>query len=276
MPDAPLITFVLSGGVTNQDPNLSLGGPPSPTPVDDVINNLFADVTGKQVEDGYTDYRCFYIFNDSTDDFADFKVWIDSQSVDGATCDLGIIQANEMQDLTFINVSGGTFQLSLDGHVTGDIAYAFDPTILATNILLGLRKLPNATQVEVTFQGGNSFRVEWKNLEKNKRYPLLILSTNNLEQNDPLQPATIVIEEFQAGTPINAIAPDIGIPTSPPAGVVFSQPGVNTPLEIGVLKPSEGFSLWLRRTTEAETQPTPNDGLVIKCTGDRVIGGVNA
>jgi hypothetical protein len=38
------ISFVLSGGINNDDPHSSLGGFPSPTPIPNTINNLFTDI----------------------------------------------------------------------------------------------------------------------------------------------------------------------------------------------------------------------------------------
>src|SRR6185437_896903 len=119
------ISFVLSGGVTNQDPDNSFGGPPSPTPIiSGLENNLFADVTGAEVSDGLTDYRCIYLFNESnSDDFADFSVWINSQVAGGSDVYLGVILANEIQQLTFVNTAGGNFTLELEGNVTPSIDY---------------------------------------------------------------------------------------------------------------------------------------------------------
>lgn len=53
-----------SGGAGNSDPNASLGGAKSTTEVtDNVLNNLFDDLTGQESNDGDTEYRCLYIHN---------------------------------------------------------------------------------------------------------------------------------------------------------------------------------------------------------------------
>lgn len=61
------IKFYLSGGTSNTDPNLSLGGVISSTEiVDNIDNNLFDDVTGDESASGDVEYRCIYIKNTHT------------------------------------------------------------------------------------------------------------------------------------------------------------------------------------------------------------------
>ena len=58
------ISIVLSGGSSNSNPNLSLGGSPSSTPItNNSINNLFDDISAAQLDAGRIDYRCFYKIN---------------------------------------------------------------------------------------------------------------------------------------------------------------------------------------------------------------------
>ncbi len=59
------ITWYLSGGTANTDPNASLGGAISATAfVPDVDNNLFDDVSGAESAAGDVEFRCLYIRND--------------------------------------------------------------------------------------------------------------------------------------------------------------------------------------------------------------------
>jgi len=76
------ITFFLSGGATNSDPDASLGGVISTTEVtDDTLNNLFDVVSGSEAETGETEYRAFYITNEhGTLTLYDAKVWIYSDT----------------------------------------------------------------------------------------------------------------------------------------------------------------------------------------------------
>lgn len=54
----------LSGGSGNTNPNASLGGIMSSTSIVDAVdNNLFDDITRKEVIVGKTEYRCYYIYN---------------------------------------------------------------------------------------------------------------------------------------------------------------------------------------------------------------------
>ncbi len=59
-----VLVLELSGGVGNTNPNFSLGGIVSGTSVVDMIdNNLYDDVTRKDVLIGKTEFRCFYLKN---------------------------------------------------------------------------------------------------------------------------------------------------------------------------------------------------------------------
>jgi hypothetical protein len=54
----------LSGGAGNADPNASIGGIVSSTQVtDNVLNNLFDDVTGSESLPGEDEFRLFYVLN---------------------------------------------------------------------------------------------------------------------------------------------------------------------------------------------------------------------
>jgi len=56
----------LSGGAGNTNPNASLGGVMSTTSIVDAVdNNLFDDISRKEVIVGKTEYRCYYVFNSS-------------------------------------------------------------------------------------------------------------------------------------------------------------------------------------------------------------------
>lgn len=271
------LTIVLSGGLDNTDPQASLGGPPSPSPLTVGINNLFSDLTESQLATGYVDYKCCYLFNDAADDDYDkLKIWIESETSGGSNCLLGLKTANENQTLTFVNVQDGTFTLRLDSHETNAITFDHNPVILAGNIQSGLRGLPNARNVVVTQIVGFSFLLAWTGLEGNKKYPLVVMRQNNLGRDNPLLPASVNFEETQPGSPINAIAPDIGNSTTPPTGIEFVETSSTFPLTVGLVKPSEGFSFWIRRTTDKGTTFLASDSIVFMARGDRVLGGMDA
>lgn len=268
------LSYVLSGGVVNQDPDQAIGGPPSPTIIDDIANNLFADVTSVQTNTGYTDYRCYYIFNDNEDDYVLFKIWIDSQVASGSDCYIGITLSNEIQEMQFVNVSGGDFTLALDGHITDTITFTFTPNLMAELIQNALRSLPNAKECVVTAQGSDTYRIEYLGINANTAYPMMTFGVNALLPNNPLEATGAQFTRVQNGSPVNTIATDIGVVTTPPNGITFSQPDSNSSFLIGTLRVGDGFPVWIKRITDPETTPIPNDGITIKCSGDRVPGGL--
>ena len=76
------ITYQLSGGAANDDPNASLGGVISAEEVvDAALHNLFDKVSGDESAAGDVEYRCIYIKNNhGTLTMQGAKVWIQSPS----------------------------------------------------------------------------------------------------------------------------------------------------------------------------------------------------
>lgn len=75
------IKFYLSGGASNSNPNASLGGVKSSVAiVDDTLQNLFDNVTGAEHSAGDTNYRCFYVKNDSAETAYNVKIYIDTNT----------------------------------------------------------------------------------------------------------------------------------------------------------------------------------------------------
>lgn len=72
------LRFYLSGGLGNEDPASSLGGPISNSQVKGIIDALFPDVSGLQAENGQVLYRCVYFANDDDDEdgFYDPSIWL--------------------------------------------------------------------------------------------------------------------------------------------------------------------------------------------------------
>lgn len=261
--------FFLSGGSSNLDPDESLGGSPSSTPVDDLINNLFSDVTGDQVALGYTDYRCFYVVNDSLNTYANAKFWLDFEYPDGSNVQLGATLADEVQTIAFNNYpEGGSIKINLDGYITDGIAYDPSPGTQASFLQAALRALPNASDVVVSVLGTDYFQATFSGQNSHHKYPLMILTENNLTPQPGGDPPTVTFVELTSGSPINLIAVDIGEPTTPPTGITFSQPNETEPFDIGLLKPTEVFAIWIQRITDPETQPVSLDGLRIKINAD--------
>ena len=110
------ISIVLSGGTGNLDPNLSLGGDPSATPVtDNSLNNLFDDVTPDEVDSGQEDYRCLYLFNDGSTDIFSGKLWIYDDFSGGSTLEMGVEERDEVQRITLVGIpTTGYMELSFN------------------------------------------------------------------------------------------------------------------------------------------------------------------
>jgi len=73
-----VLVLQLSGGAGNTNPDFSLGGVVSGTAVVDAVdNNLYDDVTRKDVLVGKTEFRCFYIKNTNATPVHGATVFID-------------------------------------------------------------------------------------------------------------------------------------------------------------------------------------------------------
>ena len=59
------MSWYLSGGAANSDPNASLGGAKSANAVAETLNGLFDDVSGAESEAGDIEYRCVYFMNET-------------------------------------------------------------------------------------------------------------------------------------------------------------------------------------------------------------------
>jgi hypothetical protein len=70
--------FCLSGGASNTNPNLSLGGSKSNTTITDgVLNNLWDDVSAAEASAGDVEYRGIFLMNTNTTlTLSNARVWI--------------------------------------------------------------------------------------------------------------------------------------------------------------------------------------------------------
>ena len=271
IPNANDISVVLSGGTTNINPNNSLGGDPSSSPiVNNILNNLFDDVSPKETDDGHEDYRCIYFFNDGDTPVFLVNLWVASEVTGGSTIEVGIEQVDEIQRITLDNaaVTGGSYTLSFDG-VNFTSTFNADLGIWATtlqNTLNALLKdgdkrlsgvVVNAQPVSPTHL---IFDVTFKGSDGSNNQPKFVLVSDNLV------PATvdIFISTPQEGSPVNTIAPEISLETTPPGGVGFFSPTKVSPIAIPRMDPEDGFPLWVKRTTVAGIDPKENDGVTLR------------
>ncbi len=265
------ISLVLSGGSLNADPNESLGGDPSSTPVPDDINNLFDDISNDEVEAGKIDYRCFYIFNDhGTDTFKSVFLWIDSEVESGAFATLGVNLQNDLQLLAVTGtVTGGTLTVELDGN-PATFSYDTDLQQWGSNFEDALNGLPGISGVQVSvslFSGTATFQAVFQGSVENRYFPVMSVTSNDLTGTGAI---TASFTKLVDGSPINSIAPQIDLATSPPSGVTFTETSVDGKMGIGNLRASEGFPVWVRRDTPPGSTPLANDGFTFKMEGDPI------
>jgi hypothetical protein len=263
------ISMVLSGGTVNLNVNDSIGGEPSSSPVTDGnLNNLFSDVTSEQTAAGYEDYRCVYLFNDGETPVYEVELWIDEDFDGGAEVELGVTNRNESQRITISGgvVTGGTFTLS---YRSESFVVTYDPNLAvwAASLQEGLDELEDDEgelffdSVTVTAQNGGSgtviFDIAFAGLDAKRNLDKLLLVSNALVSVDSI---TIFISAPSEGSPINTVAPEINVETTPPGGVVFFAATRQTPITLPILKPEDGFPLWIKRTVVAQTEAKEMDG----------------
>lgn len=262
------IALVLSGGVSNTIPSLSLGGNPSVVGfIADTIDNLFDNITGDQVSAGQTSYRCFYVFNDNlSSTFSNVKCWVDSQTSNGVTISLGIPLLNDVQNLFFNGTpTGGTFQLLLDIYQTSNINYSTNPSICAGNIQSGINLLPNAGGAVVVSNSSGGFTLTFSGQNSNRYFPSVTMPVNNLISPSP---TSLSVTKITNGSPINLIAPNIGIATVPPTNVTFTTTNISSPIIVGSLLPTDGFPIWVKRSVSTSSGAMQNAGFTFKVSGN--------
>lgn len=267
------ISLVFSGGLSNSDPSQSIGGDASIYDIPGGINNLFEDIDSPDTDT--IEYRAFYIFNDnSTSSISNTKIWIESQVYDGAFVELGVLLEDEIQQITITpidDITSGTFEIEINYNVgptpttetTDPISWDADLGTLAQNIQDALNNLNKFSTIEVSSDGGGVFSVTFSDKDGNKSQPSLEI-TNNLLISSGDAPA-IAVDLIQQGSPINTVAVNIGFPNIAPNGITFTSPDAEeNSLLIGQLQSYEGFPVWIKRTTPAESLGVESDGFTLR------------
>jgi hypothetical protein len=265
------IIFTHSGGNDNTDPTKDLGGDPSSHGISTGINNLFADVTEEQSVSGYTDYRCFYIFNNSSaDNLFNTRIWLEPKTPNGTTqVQLGVNVSNDIQQIAISgNVTSGYLNLNFDGV---SAIWSWQPTLAAwalglQNVMMSNFGLAGVIVTVSQVQGASpvtNFTLNFTGDDAARFQPLLSVTQNNL-----VGATNIAITKVQDGGPINSIAPSIDQPTTTPFGVLFSNPSHAQPLVLGTMRPTDGIPVWIKRVVPANTKSSTDDGAVIHFTGN--------
>lgn len=262
------LVMVYSGGGTNANPSLSLGGPPSSQPLTGLLDNLFRDITEDESNAGLIDYRCVYIFNNSyTSPLYNLQIYVSEQTSDGAITDLGIQRSFEIQRLALSNgtPTGGYITFSYPGKSDVIAFFNSNPGFWAQNIQNALNTVfeavsvsasgsDNARTFDITFNGSDDYRF----------HDLLSVDLDALVPTN----LTSSLSRVVAGSPINYIPDMLDSELTVPANVNFVTTSVNSTINIGLLNALEGFPLWFRRTCLPGTGGVQGDGIsiVVSCS----------
>lgn len=260
------IDFLYSGGNTNTDPDLSLGGIISTTEIPGGLNNLYDNVTETESSTGAIDYRCFYMQNsNTTDSFYNTSAELGLQTDGGATATFGIPTYTDVQQITIITdalVTGGDYTVSYDGNsvtaawnaMDSDLETGLNALAALSGVICTLTQVSGTTEqyiISVSFEGADD----------NRYHPLLVLVSNNLT-GATIQ--TTAITKTVDGAPINNIAEHLTSESVAPSGIIFG----STLISVGTLCPGDFFPVWIQRTTPTGTGPMSTDGFSILLKGD--------
>lgn len=261
---ADKIEFLLSGGSSNSDPRLSIGGLPSGTHVGRGPNALFPDLSDPELSSGKLEHRCVYVVNSSEEaTLWDASVFLAS-GVAGVS--LGVARVTESQ---VVSVDGpvffGSVAFSLDGNEFsadwGSSAEEFASNLEASLVSLGLA----GVEVYNTYVGSSKkFTVAFGGPQDNRVQPLLSVSNNDLQG---VGSPSVSVYRQTAGSPINSPAPLLATPATPPARVEFVESSPSSKIMVGTLGPGEYMSVWVRRNTVAGAAPRQGNEIVIGVSG---------
>ena len=215
------ISFVLSGGINNDDPRFSLGGFPSPTQMPRTINNLFSNITPNEASVGKTDYKCFYIFNDNSEySMYECRMFLDPifpEADTPASVLVGMLFRDEIQTISITPLEAsslppddsGSFRLKIDDLETELITWTSDANDLASNMETAFKAIME-DDVTIEYAGlvgdATTFTVTFYGINQNKAFGVIEVSDNSAV---PAQAVTA--EKVVIGSPINTVATDIGV-----------------------------------------------------------------
>jgi len=260
------ILFLLSGGSSNSNPALSLGGQPSSTRVSGGMNGIFTDVSAEQAISGRTDYRCFYVKNASDSEYLyGSTIYIQSEVPGGSSVQIGVLKSSEVQTISFEGSLGsGSLVLRLAGiQFSSESSGTLES--LANGIVSAMSSAGFSGVVATTSSSGSTGTISLSFLGAmdNRSWPLIELVQNGLS-GDP----SVSISRQSSGGPINTVAPTVATPEVPPFGVLFSQTSSSSRIELGSLGPNDTVPVWIKRTTAPDTPLKEFDGVTIRLSGD--------
>jgi hypothetical protein len=231
------ITFVLSGGSSNANPYLSLGGDPSGYPISGTLNNLFDNVTMEEATAGDMDYRCIYVFNDhTTDALYETRIYLENQVSGGSTIEIGVWKNTDVQKLSFLGTpNSGYFLVTYETHQV-QVNYSPDFAVIGQNLQSALNGLDVLSGVQVIMKTTPNlqYTVRFAGNDDNRRHPILQLD------NFMGGVSSIAVSKLSYGSPINAIASQVANEHTNPSGITFSSPTATAPIYLGTLHAGDG------------------------------------
>lgn len=260
------VYFVFSGGSSNSNPLLSLGGDPSSVAITSIFNNLFNNVTETQSNAGYTDYRCCYVLNSSsTETLYNIEIFLEKEILNGSDVLMGINKQNEIQNVLISgDVTGGSITFSfLETNFV--VIYNSDISVFASNFQTAINAISGVSGITVSgqsFTNSTSFDVTFAGDMANKYYSLIELVTNNLTPSG----SSVVITRTVAGSPINYTFPLQSSVTADP-NITFTSPTIDSTITLGDLQAGDYFYIWLKRITAPGTAGISSDGVDIGMFG---------
>jgi hypothetical protein len=266
------IKYLYSGGVSNTNQNLSLGGSPS---IYQVTNNLlFDNVTALQSNAGATDYRCIYITNDNaTDSLYNATIYISYETPGTVNVQLGFLSQNDRQYVNISNfdsITGGTITLTYTDTSSHNFTFSYnsDISVFSSNFQTAITAIGGLEDVTVAGSislGSVVFEINFLGGSANRYHETLSENANNLTYTGSAPVVSIV--KSVDGSPINREAESIDFETITPTSVLFS----DSPYIIEELKGLDIIPVWVKRVVSANTVAVENDGFTLKIKGNAVL-----
>jgi len=135
------LKWYYSGGSSNDDPSLSIGGAVSSVALSaTALNALFDNVSGQECVDGRTEYRCLYFKNidSDADGLIDPMLWVVDQP-DGSTFQVGLsYQGKNAVATAIVNDTTAPANVSFGNPATKAAGYALPGDPYMQNDYIGV------------------------------------------------------------------------------------------------------------------------------------------
>jgi len=272
------VRFFFSGGLTNNNPDASLGGNISAFWLTN--KKLFSDISADEAQIGKTDYRCIYINNVNEEETAvlfNVGLFLESQVEGGGEITIGTIIDNERQDVIVTNgteVSGGHFILKYynlvsENWINFQVDWAEDLNDWGDNFEIAIRGLSGLENVTVTPSSSGSnvtFKIDFLGNAESRYHESIEWVSSTTDFNDV--GAVVTPVKVKSGGPIMLVADEISSDVVPPTNISFSNPTIVNPIDISMLRPGEFFQIWIKRVVDSSTVAIEEDGFRIRLRGE--------